>query len=220
MASQENTSRQLMTLQFQDNLDEKTNEDAQIPELRRGHRAERGRYLARDLPPLHVLEDIFADMVSNAMRLGLKDVLLQLGHRSLRVATVCSGTEAPLLALEMVQKGKSEIDFPYSSIGDAFHVVHVCVFGCAGVKKLESWFLVSPLRGSGGFSPNTFRLSELLLTTPPALGTDQLKFTHAFSCEIVPQKQSYIERSFRPPILFRDLTELGRDEAYVLIASA
>ncbi|CAG8396624.1 unnamed protein product [Penicillium salamii] len=195
MASQENTSRQLMTLQFQDNLDEKTNEDAQIPELRRGHRAERGRYLARDLPPLHVLEDIFADMVSNAMRLGLKDVLLQLGHRSLRVATVCSGTEAPLLALEMVQKGKSEIDFPYSSIGDAFHVVHVCVFGCAGVKKLESWFLVSPLRGSG------------------ALGTDQLKFTHAFSCEIVPQKQSYIERSFRPPILFRDLTELGRDEA-------
>ncbi|CAG8374639.1 unnamed protein product [Penicillium salamii] len=147
MASQGDTSQQVIKLQFSDNL-KPTEANANIPELRRGRRVKRGRYLAQDLPPLHVLEDIFADMVSNAMRLGFNDVLLQLGNRSLRVATVCSGTEAPLLAVEMIQK---------------------CI--------------------------------------------DRLQFTHAFSCEIVPLKQSYIERSFRPPVLFRDLTELGKDQA-------
>lgn len=45
----------------------------------------------------------------------------------------------------------------------------------------------------------------------------QLRISHAFSCEIVPFKQSYIERNFRPPLLFRDITELGGDKAYVPI---
>ena len=36
---------------------------------------------------------------------------------------------------------------------------------------------------------------------------------HVFSCEIEPFKQAYIERNFQPPILFRDVCELGEDEA-------
>lgn len=40
-----------------------------------------------------------------------------------------------------------------------------------------------------------------------------LRISHLFSCEIVPFKQAYIERNFRPPIIFRDILELGRDEA-------
>ncbi|KAJ5572309.1 C-5 cytosine methyltransferase [Penicillium sp. DV-2018c] len=130
----------------------------EIPELRRG-RAIPGphRYLATNLPPLHTLPDIFADMASKALGLGLDRVLSQLGCRSLRVATMCSGTEAPLLALELIQK-----------------------------------------------------------SLPP---DQQLRISHAFSCEIVPFKQSYIERNFRPPVLFRDITELGGKKAQTAYGS-
>ncbi|KAG0153373.1 hypothetical protein PDIDSM_5226 [Penicillium digitatum] len=130
----------------------------EIPELRRGCMIPRGRYLASDLPPLHTLTDIFADMASNAMKMGFEHVLIRLGSRPLRVATVCSGTEAPLLALELIQTGLAE--------------------------------------------------------------TQQLRISHAFSCEIVPFKQSYIERNFRPPILFRDITELGGDVARTAYGSS
>ncbi|KAJ5466265.1 hypothetical protein N7530_010052 [Penicillium desertorum] len=75
----------------------------EIPELRRGCVIPRGRYLASDLPPLHTLTDIFADMASNALKMGFEHVLSRLGSRPLRVATMCSGTEAPLLALELIQ---------------------------------------------------------------------------------------------------------------------
>ncbi|KAJ5170138.1 C-5 cytosine methyltransferase [Penicillium coprophilum] len=108
----------------------------EIPELRRGCMIPRGRYLASDLPPLHTLTEIFADMASNALKMGFEHVLIRLGSRPLRVATMCSGTEAPLLALELIQTGLAE--------------------------------------------------------------TQQLRISHAFSCEIVPFKQSYIERNFRP----------------------
>ncbi|OQE39104.1 hypothetical protein PENCOP_c007G07200 [Penicillium coprophilum] len=130
----------------------------EIPELRRGCMIPRGRYLASDLPPLHTLTEIFADMASNALKMGFEHVLIRLGSRPLRVATMCSGTEAPLLALEMIQTGLAE--------------------------------------------------------------TQQLRISHAFSCEIVPFKQSYIERNFRPPILFRDITELGGDEARTAYGSS
>jgi len=46
-------------------------------------------------------------------------------------------------------------------------------------------------------------------------GGSKLEIEHIFSCEIEPFKQAYIERNFRPPVLFRDVTELQRDEAYV-----
>lgn len=78
----------------------------EIPELRRGFPIPRGRYLASDLPPLHTLTEIFADMASNALKMGFEHVLRRLGSRPLRVATMCSGTEAPLLALELIQTGK------------------------------------------------------------------------------------------------------------------
>ena len=37
---------------------------------------------------------------------------------------------------------------------------------------------------------------------------------HIFSCEIEPFKQGYIERNFSPPLLFRDIRELGNDQAH------
>ncbi|KEQ72090.1 hypothetical protein M436DRAFT_10011, partial [Aureobasidium namibiae CBS 147.97] len=71
------------------------------------------------------------------------------GPRPLRVATMCSGTESPLLAWDMISD-------------------------CIRSKE-----------------------SNLVL-----------KFEHVFSAEIVPYKQAYIERNFRPPIIFRDITEI------------
>ena len=62
--------------------------------------------LAHGLPPMSKLDDIYEDMTGRAMELGFERVLGHLGERPLRVVTVCSGTESPLLALEMVQKSK------------------------------------------------------------------------------------------------------------------
>ncbi|KAJ5815684.1 hypothetical protein N7474_007461 [Penicillium riverlandense] len=125
---------------------------SKIPEVRRAQLLEPGRYLARNLPPMHKLKDIFNDLAENAIRQGFSAVLNHLAGRPLRVATMCSGTESPLLALEMIQNGR-------------------------------------------------------------------LRIEHLFSCEIVPFKQAYIERNFHPPILFRDIRELGNDEAQTAYGS-
>ena len=81
-----------------------------IPEVVRslpytGKRSTRA-LLARGLPPMSSLDDIYDDMTERAMDLGFDKVLRHLGEKPLRVVTVCSGTESPLLALEMVQKSK------------------------------------------------------------------------------------------------------------------
>jgi site-specific DNA-cytosine methylase len=41
-----------------------------------------------------------------------------------------------------------------------------------------------------------------------------LEIEHIFSCEVEPFKQAYIERNIHPPVLFRDIRELGRNRAY------
>ncbi|KIY49972.1 hypothetical protein FISHEDRAFT_40207 [Fistulina hepatica ATCC 64428] len=105
------------------------------------------------LPPINDIPAIFTDLVSRIP--PIKGVAEHIAGRKLRVATMCSGTESPLLALEMIQHSIEELH---------------------GV---------------------------------------QLSIEHVFSCEIEPFKQAYIERNFQPPILFRDVCELGNDEAYV-----
>ncbi|KAJ6110097.1 C-5 cytosine methyltransferase [Penicillium sp. IBT 16267x] len=134
------------------------NEPSEAPELVHGV-APPNRYIAWNLPPMSNLEEIFTDLAQKAMGLGLERVLQRLDGRPLRVATVCSGTESPLLALEMIQKG---------------------------------------------------------------LGThgERFRFEHLFSCEIVPFKQAYIERNFGPPLLFRDLRELGGENARTAYGSS
>lgn len=106
---------------------------------------------ASNLPPIHDIPAIFADLVSHIP--DIKPVAERIAGRKLRVATMCSGTESPLLALELIQK----------SILEQYDV--------------------------------------------------NLEVEHVFSCEIEPFKQAYIERNFRPPILFRDVCELGNEEA-------
>ncbi|TFK39834.1 hypothetical protein BDQ12DRAFT_513516 [Crucibulum laeve] len=107
---------------------------------------------ASTLPPIHDIPAIFSDLVGRIPK--IKDVAEKVQGRKLRVATMCSGTESPLLALELIQQSISE---------------HYGV---------------------------------------------NLEIQHVFSCEIEPFKQAYIERNFQPPLLFRDVCELGDTEAH------
>lgn len=106
-----------------------------------------------NLPPIHNIPSMFGDIVARVPK--LLDVVDRLGGRPLRVATMCSGTESPLLALSLVGRALKE------QTGKTLDVHHV------------------------------------------------------FSSEIVPFKQAYIERNFQPPLLFRDVTELGAVFAFV-----
>jgi len=106
---------------------------------------------ASDLPPINEIPAIFDDLVVRIP--DIKQVAEHVAGRKLRVATMCSGTESPLLALELIQK-------------------------------------------------SIFEQHEV-----------RLDIEHVFSCEIEPFKQAYIERNFHPPLLFRDVCELGDAEA-------
>ncbi|RAK96334.1 putative SNF2 family helicase [Aspergillus ibericus CBS 121593] len=87
-------------------------QDPNIPEIVRSQLPSGGRasrtQLAWHLPPMHTLDDIYKSITGVALKLGFDRALSHLGARPLRVVTVCSGTESPLLALEMVQKNLRE----------------------------------------------------------------------------------------------------------------
>ncbi|BGP05622.1 hypothetical protein JCM10049v2_001428 [Rhodotorula toruloides] len=82
------------------------------------------------LPPMHKLEDIFSHIVErNAEKLS--KVMSNLG-RPLRVATMCSGTESPILALRLMfraleaQKGiKAEVDHIFSAEIEPFKQAYI-----------------------------------------------------------------------------------------------
>lgn len=59
-----------------------------------------------DEAPMHDISKIFADMAQKALGAGFEDVLESLGNRKLRVATMCSGTEAPILFLNELSASK------------------------------------------------------------------------------------------------------------------
>lgn len=71
------------------------------------------------LPPLSTVDEIFKDMTAKALELGLKEVL-ETTKQPLRVATMCSGTESPLLALEMVQDALQALGAPELHVDHLF----------------------------------------------------------------------------------------------------
>ena len=52
------------------------------------------------LPPISNIEEIFADLTSRAD--GLKELVDSLDGKPLKIATMCSGTESPILALGLI----------------------------------------------------------------------------------------------------------------------
>jgi hypothetical protein len=137
--------------------------------------------LGDDLPIISHPQGMFDDMISvqlteNGSNVDILIPMLQrLCNRPLRMATMCSGTESPVLALDMLSK----------AIDDFYHAHKDQFDGILTVKTDE------PL----------------------------LQIEHVFSCEIEPFKQAYIERNFQPPLLFRDIRELGHDQAYTAYGS-
>jgi hypothetical protein len=71
------------------------------------------------LPPISDINDIFEDMVKNLEtikvknmeHLSIKKAVEHIGSHKLRVATMCSGTESPILALDLVSESKSHLFF-------------------------------------------------------------------------------------------------------------
>ncbi|KAH9913975.1 uncharacterized protein BXZ73DRAFT_92885 [Epithele typhae] len=121
----------------EDSEDDKPEDDESVEDDAES-RATKGSTIENsDLPPIH----------------EIPNVAQHLKGRKMRVATMCSGTESPLLALNLIQR----------SIKEHYDM--------------------------------------------------ELEYEHVFSCEIEPFKQAYIERNFQPPLLFRDVCELGDDEA-------
>ncbi|KAL1674064.1 hypothetical protein EV122DRAFT_269869 [Schizophyllum commune] len=138
----------------EDDLEESEDEKPQRAKAAKGLKMQ-GKLKDKDianLPPIHEITDIFRDIVRRSP--ALKNLAEHITGRELRVATMCSGTESPLLALDLI---------------------------CTYVKELYDV---------------------------------EIGVEHVFSCEIEPFKQGYIERNFMPPLLFRDVCELGDAEAH------
>ncbi|KAH3990038.1 hypothetical protein HBI26_002010 [Parastagonospora nodorum] len=66
--------------------------------------ASEGKGIDFSLPPIDSVEDAFADMAAKALELGLDNALRELEGHQIKVATMCSGTESPLLAFELFSK--------------------------------------------------------------------------------------------------------------------
>jgi hypothetical protein len=62
-----------------------------------------------DQPPLATLKEMFCDLTQKALERGFDKALFQFKNRALRVATMCSGTESPILAANMITQCKSSI---------------------------------------------------------------------------------------------------------------
>jgi hypothetical protein len=55
------------------------------------------------LPPMHDLGEIFEDIAKNSVKHGLQEAVGHLASKKLRIATMCSGTESPVLALDLIR---------------------------------------------------------------------------------------------------------------------
>ncbi|KAK4890343.1 hypothetical protein LTR27_010986 [Elasticomyces elasticus] len=78
-------------------------------EMKKMNRKGADKGLDANLPPLSETADIFADMTRRALELGLEAATKNLAGKPLRVGTMCSGTESPILAMQMVHNVLKEM---------------------------------------------------------------------------------------------------------------
>ena len=103
---------------------------------------------AQGLPPITSLRSMFSILIDSAVQHGLTQFLEHSPVKRLCVATMCSGIESPIFALQMIKDELADRGIPFS-------------------------------------------------------------YEHRYSAEIEPYKQAFIERNFRPPVCYRDITELS-----------
>lgn len=87
--------------------------------------------LAEELPPISDVSEIADDMTRKALANGFQKVLDHIGSRKLRVATMCSGTESPILAIQLISDSKLRDDLPL-----LFHLADADYLFFTGLKKL------------------------------------------------------------------------------------
>lgn len=118
----------------------KPNRSSNIPEVQRAQVDEKNRYLALNLPPMYTLEEIYSDFAAKAMSLGFGEVLKHIGDRPLRVATVCSGTESPIMAMELLQTGTLLYSSCLSFTPDSMRVRSGSLAGLGGAwRNCRPW---------------------------------------------------------------------------------
>ncbi|CAJ2509459.1 Uu.00g144850.m01.CDS01 [Anthostomella pinea] len=78
------------------------------PRSTKSSSAANGKGIDFNLPPIDSIEGAFADMATTALNLGLDEVLEELADRQIEVGTMCSGTESPLLAFDLLSKALVE----------------------------------------------------------------------------------------------------------------
>jgi hypothetical protein len=146
----------------------------------------------KDLEVISDIQHMFDDMITNKILSDehstklLCNLMEKLQQCPLRIATMCSGTESPILALDMIQ----------NAIHDA----------AVNLKNIHV--------GTNTKNDHIQRLEKLISSISSTSSERLFPVEHIFSCEIEPYKQAYIERNFHPPLLFRDIRELGNDHAY------
>jgi hypothetical protein len=96
-----------------------------------------GKGIDFNLPPIDNIEDAFKDMTAKAMELGLADVLKKLGKRQFCVATMCSGTESPLLAFKQISKALEQAGHPPIKVHQKF-AAEIEVFKQAFIERNQS----------------------------------------------------------------------------------
>lgn len=80
--------------------------DRQVARVQGDHQdSDKNPGLDKNKPPLSNFHEIFKDIAKKALELGLSETLQKLQGIRLRVATMCSGTDAPVLALRMIETG-------------------------------------------------------------------------------------------------------------------
>ncbi|RDW92414.1 hypothetical protein BP5796_01808 [Coleophoma crateriformis] len=87
------------------------------------------------LAPLSKNEDFFRDLIGNAWK-HIESFLLHMGNRPLAVGTFCSGTESPILALEMFAKHIGELCKKSKTLNNAqLNVAHKFSFEIVPFKQ-------------------------------------------------------------------------------------
>ncbi|CBY02282.1 hypothetical protein LEMA_P010690.1 [Plenodomus lingam JN3] len=111
-----------MNVESDDSLSEASlSEDEPIEELTKRFKQNKiktstqqkaGKGIDLGLPPINNIKDCFTDLAAKGIILGLGEALKNLGPTPIKVGTMCSGTESPLLALHEISKALEEAGNP------------------------------------------------------------------------------------------------------------
>ncbi|RYP79246.1 hypothetical protein DL769_003069 [Monosporascus sp. CRB-8-3] len=124
-------------------------EDAQIDDDNGDGPSERNG-LDRSKSPITNVEDAFRDLVENVANQPLND-LAAAGGFKIRVATMCSGTDSPIFALELIKRAYAGINStePLLEIKHAFSVEYI-PWKAAFIRRNTDTIVFGDVRDFGG----------------------------------------------------------------------